>query len=392
MRLLAFVVSCLAGVVYYLWAVSPLYTLGPYPRARCFHVDRAMEQATVFLKRSGDWYFVTLNASTGEMVKEVRADVSSDNATVYWHRSTNTPMDTVLATVYLGRQLDQTIVIDPETGKCLTPTPLPTYIRAYPAMHGNRVVLPMTQSILLIEKGRTEQRHIPMVMASVCFLPDGQHLLVREDRRISIVDWESGRILASSPLSGDPFRIILFALSPQEFVLGTYLPEPKRYLRLDRWRWNGGCELLQLDSLTMDALTQKDAPILGGDFERNTQEQMVLDTYATICWPRSIQPLLSWLESKGWPVEKHWPKETMKVKAVIDKDFRLLRKYAESLNPIIPTGNGIGVQLKTDRTGNTGTLVIGYRIAAQWPNALAIAMACYLMGYVYRHRQCGKTK
>lgn len=105
-------------------------------------------------------------------------------------------------------------------------------------------------------------------------------------------------------------------------------------------------------------------------------------------WPAALRSLLTWLEGMKWNVRKHFPKETMVTQVTLSEELREVSRQEVVAGLNIPINASTGLRFQRVYTTVSDGILMAHRSHPQWPNAMAVALVCYLLAYVYfnRHR------
>jgi hypothetical protein len=388
MRVLAFLCSGLAGVVYYLWATTPLWSTVPSDSIHPVSMDRSRGQFLVLEKKPTGWYFDTIDTATGQRVKSVKLQLPADTQRLYCHYDPVHCTNLQLAAV--GDLRDGAWITDVETGNPINAEPIATQILGgTAALHQDKVIVSQHGSVIYFDKADPRQRSIKIEGdAQVQFLPDHQHFLICEQTHLKLVEWQTGKVVAQASLPANRQRRVdrLVVYKSNEFLVGYYVDKPQ--LQLDRWRWNGQDQLRLEGTVALQSPGNVPQGQVGGSgFEVNRQGQLLISVFAADTWPAVLRPLLAWLENKQWNVSKLIPKETLLTQFTLSDDLRVLSREEVVSGLTIPLDASTGLRFK--RVSSTGErMLVAIRTQPQWPNALAVALVCYLLIYVYfnRHR------
>ncbi|HQR41341.1 MAG TPA: hypothetical protein PLX97_01625 [Gemmatales bacterium] len=398
MRLLAFLFSCLAGFVYYLWAVAPLWTIGPMEFLQPASIDRSNGQLLVLLKKSSEWYFDTLDTTNGHCLKSVKLNIPADSRDVYFPFDSTHSTSLQLAAVYLRYQSNSktftgtgVVIVDVETGNLLSDEPMEVDMLRSAAHLHDKVIVPIHGSVRLLDKADQQHRSIKTEgYALVQFLPGGKHFVVCDDWQVMVVEWKTGKTVAHDRREKPRQHTVsrLFVVKPDEFLLGSYVDTPQLHLELERWRWNGTDQLHLDDTVQLQPQsTERQSRVGGRGVEWNRQGQLVISVFAMEAWPAAFRSLLAWLENRQWNVSKYIPKETLLTQITLGEDLREVTRQEVISGLNIPFRASTGIRFQGARYPSKERTLIAYRTNPQWPNAVAVALVCYLVCYVYFHRK-----
>jgi hypothetical protein len=394
MRILAFVASCLCGTVYYLWAVAPLWTLGPYQSAQLFTMNRSISQCIVFLKKPSGWHFETLDTRTGACLNSAKVEIPEKGYGVHSSRTEGElPFESLLGVVHYSMPKSQVnptstncaLIFDPLTGECLTPKPLEGYWLASTLYEAGRIVVPLQHSVLVMDKASRKQRHLDVKhFARIEWLPDHQHLVACTRDQLLIVSLSSGRIIAQCERN-DNSAYLLSVLSNNTILVGCYKDDSSNHYQLERWKWDGGTTLRRdrrLELFPIDASGDY-GKFTGNTFKLNAHGQLIIDLFPRHTWPRGLRSFFTWLEEKKWKVDNLFPKDMFVVRHVIDDDFREVSREEATRSNSVPSSQNTAIHYKHIQYLGGPLKLSSYRTHPQWPNALAIGIVTFLLCHIY---------
>lgn len=382
-HLLSFLIALAVVIVVWLATNGPLWHLSGFEDIRfagfC-EVNREL-RSVVVRDQGKSWYLETRDAENGRLIKEVLLDkpVAQGNIYIIANGVSEQPSKAPLVLVQTirsnGNRMEWCYLFNPETGARLQNAPFPLKWSPMPVVSGNRVAIVTERDLWLYDEKHVDGRSLNIVGIECLEVShDGKWIAYSGQDGVHIIEWETGNNQLALESGKTEAVFSMSFQSDGRLLLANY----SGGFRMSRWRWNG--KTLQPVAPVFVAFDRVGGGPIGRLRLKDEGSRCHVASYAYVGWPAEIRTVCQWLESKGWNVQKWWPRETRLVWHVLDNDNHELRRYEQAAFRAIALSdrlsvNYFGDNLKTNR-------IEVWVTSPRWPNLLALGIMVYLFIYV----------
>lgn len=388
LRFLVLVISLLCGAIYWMWASQPLWVSGAYQSASYIGYSERDQTVVTMVKEESGAYFEWRELLTGRVVKRVQVKLSAIPALLHAHCNSQLGKSQHdVALLLIREQTDKTYTLpfDMNTGKPVASVDDITADMFDAESCGQRCALFNPSTLFLVDGEQQRLRQLKIVnISNARLLADGKHVACTLPDALLILDWNTGKIIARTQLKPAD-RYMIFVSRSNDIYLFHYGAHPQRIMHVQRWLWDG----LKLSAATSPIpLPQSEIgpgnSLLDGFISEDRDGKIHATCYISKTWPAIVRPALDWLDKQAFNLNKYYPRRNLLLGAVLDRDCSIVGKFDFDIK-----NKEFHFDRYLLRISQAGTRQV---ISLQntnpvWPNAIAVAMSVYLLGYVYRHRK-----
>ncbi len=394
LRFLILVISLLSGAIYWIWASQPLWVSPAFLYASYIGFSEPDQTVVALVLEESGAYFEWRELLTGNVVKRVPLQLEGPPKAVHAYFNSQLGKrehDLVVAYVIDHKGKSYTLTFMLNTGKSVGPVDESTGDIFDVESRGRRCALFNPSTLFLVDGEQTgfRQLKIPKIN-NARVLADGKHVVCTLPDVALMLDWNTGKTIHRVNLQpSTSTRYWIFVSNSSDIFLFHYGVQSPNNLYAQRWIWNGK----ELRPATMLVpIPQSEVgfgtSLLDSVVTEDRNGRIRLACYASETWPAIVRPALDWLSKQGFKVDKYYPRHTRLLSVVLERDCSIAGKYeheARDWEFLLDQ-----YQLRIRLTG-TQTVISLHNTNPVWPNAIAVAMLVYLLGYVYRYRQVRVT-
>jgi len=264
-------------------------------------------------------------------------------------------------------------IFDAHTGKLLTNELLGVMADADFSVRGNQVAIPTPTQLILFDSNVRKLRKYELPdISSSHISPDGKWVVITQRKALRILDWESGKVLATQKLKGSRFKLCFDKQG--SMILLEAFPD----IVLSRWSWDRREIKLLKKETRLEQQTARSLDVVLWHTDSSGKLHMTNGWKRD--WPQHYRALCERLSQWGVNVSSYYDKQFLKPGYVLDENFAVLSRYEEPLYG----GMNIDDRWKVEYTNPAvpnGSIIVRHQ-GPIWPNAMAIGVVFYLLIYV----------
>ncbi|MFT3878411.1 MAG: hypothetical protein QM703_01985 [Gemmatales bacterium] len=264
-------------------------------------------------------------------------------------------------------------IFDALTGKSLTNELFGVMADADFGVRGEKVAIPTPTQLLLFDSRTRQLRKFELAeINSAHISPDGNWVAVTQKSALLILDWESGKVLASQKLRGRKYKLS-FDRQGSLTLLGN-----NPGILLSRWKWDGReIKVLKKETrIEMEAVMSLDQI----DWCEDGNGNWHITNGRMRNWPQQYRALCERLVQWGFMVSSYIEMQFIKTGLTLNENFETISRYEEPYYGSLNINDKVDVEYTNPAISNGSIMV--RRHGPLLPNALAIGMVVYLLIYV----------